>query len=154
MLHRGQDAPDFAVPLHTGATFRLRQERGRRNVVLYFYPKDFTFGCTREACAFTQRIDDITNLNAVIIGISPDSLETHEKFASQYHLAFALGSDPDLAIARLYDAVWLNGKAMQRVTYVIDTGGIIRLAAHHELFISSHWRKTVELLLTLKKETQ
>jgi peroxiredoxin Q/BCP len=154
MLHLGQDAPDFEVPLHTGATFRLLQERGQRNVVLYFYPKDYTFGCTKEACAFTTRIDDITDQNALVIGISPDRLETHKKFAEQYHLAFALGSDPDLAIARLYDAVWLKGKATQRVTYVIDTKGRIRMAAHHELFISSHWRKVLELLQTLEKEDE
>jgi peroxiredoxin Q/BCP len=139
------------MTLHTGETFRLHEERGRRHVVVYFYPKDFTLGCTKEACSFTTHFDDIRKLNAVIIGISPDSLEMHKEFAAQYQLAFALGSDPRLELARTYGAVWLNGKAMRRVTYVIDRGGVIRLAAHHEFFINNHWRETIQILQSLNK---
>jgi peroxiredoxin Q/BCP len=151
VLRIGQQAPDFEVVLHTGETFRLSEERGRRQLVLCFYPKDFTFGCTKEACAFTRHFDDIKRLNAVVIGISPDSLEIHKKFAAQYQLPFSLGSDPRLELAGTYDAVWLNGKAMRRVTYVIDKGGVIRLAAHHEFFINNHSRETITILESLNE---
>jgi len=153
MLRVGQHAPDFEVTLHTGESFRLGDELGKRHVVLYFYPRDFTVGCTKEACAFTDQFDTILKLNALIIGVSPDSLETHKDFARQHSIAFPLAGDPTLALARRYDAVWPGRRAMQRVTYVIDREGVIRLAAHHELFINKHWKKTIDVLKTLSRES-
>jgi len=153
MLRVGQQAPDFEVTLHTSETFRLRDELGKRHVVLYFYPRDFTIGCTKEACAFTDHFNTISRLNAAIIGVSPDSVETHREFARQYSIAFPLAADPALELARQYDAVWMGGRAMQRVTYVIDRGGCIRLAAHHALFINNHWKRTIDVLQELKRES-
>ncbi|MGB2867315.1 MAG: peroxiredoxin [Bacteroidota bacterium] len=152
MLNIGDRAPDFELRLHTGVRFRLSDQRGERNVVLYFYPKDFTWGCTKEGCLFTEHIEKIHELDTEIIGVSGDSLEVHKKFAREYGLAFPLASDPKLEVCRNYRALWLRGVAIRRITYVIDKRSIIRGIAHHELLIDRHWKHVVRVLTELKEE--
>ncbi len=152
MLRIGEKAPDFEVKLHTGVRFRLSDQRDERNVVLYFYPKDFTWGCTKEGCLFAGHIQEIRSLNALIIGVNGDGMETHRKFAKEYNFPFPLGSDPDLEVCRNYRVLWMRGIAVRRVTYIIDKKQYVRGVAHHELLIERHWKYILRTLRQLKEE--
>lgn len=149
MVRVDDEAPDFELPVHTGGTFRLSNHRGRSHVVLYFYPADFTMGCTKEACSFQQQFPRIRQSDAVVVGISPDDLETHRRFAQTYGLEFPLASDPMKSVMRRYGAVWLGGLRVKRITVVIDKKGIVRGVIHHELFWQQHSKDVVTLLQTL-----
>jgi thioredoxin-dependent peroxiredoxin len=123
----GDVAPDFARPSANGEPIRLSDFRGRQNVVLYFYPRDHTAICTAQACEFRDRYADFLAAGAVVIGISGNSLPSHRQFAETHALPFPLLSDADGSLRKLYGvANWL-GLIPQRVTFVIDKGGIIRL---------------------------
>ncbi len=115
----GDVAPDFELPSDTGKTVKLSDFRGRR-VVLYFYPKDDTPGCTTQACGFRDAYPQIEERNAVVVGISPDAVSSHEKFKTKYNLPFILLADQDHAVADKY-GVW-GKKSMYGKTY----DGIIR----------------------------
>jgi thioredoxin-dependent peroxiredoxin len=127
-LEIGQLAPDFELPASNGETVRLSDFRGK-NVVLYFYPKDMTPGCTTEACDFRDHHQKFIDLNAVILGVSTDSLERHEKFIEKYNLPFLLLADEDHKVAEKY-GVWKLKKnfgkeymGIERSTFVIDKEG-------------------------------
>ena len=139
MLRIGTYAPDFELKLHTGLRFHLSDQEGSKNVVLYFYPRDFTWGCTKEGCLFADHIREIESMDAVLVGVNGESVEHHRSFAEQYRFPFALASDPQLEVCRNYRALWLNSKAIRRATYVIDKRRTIRGVAHHELLIDRHW---------------
>ena len=133
MLEVGTKAPDFTLADKNGETVSLSDFRGKK-VVLYFYPKDNTPGCTRQACAFAQNYDGFRSQDVVVIGISKDSAASHLKFAKKHELPFILLSDPELQAIQAYD-VWkekkLYGKVgfgVVRSTYVIDENGIIEKA--------------------------
>ena len=145
MLKIGSEAPDFSVPLHTGEIFRLSDQHGRNRVILYFYPKDFTAGCTAQACMFSEHFREITALDVVIIGISADNMDSHRKFAAAHNLQFPLGSDEKRSVMKLYEALRF-GIMPLRVTYIIDKAGVIRGAAHHELLIDRHWQSVITVL--------
>lgn len=130
MLEVGTKAPDFTLLDKDGKTVSLADFAGRR-VVLYFYPRDNTPGCTRQACAFAQNFEDFRRQDIVVIGISKDSVASHLKFAQKYDLPFILLSDPDLQAIQAY-GVWqekkLYGKVSMgvvRSTYIIDPQGLI-----------------------------
>lgn len=130
MLEVGMKAPDFTLADKDGNMVSLSDFAGKR-VVLYFYPKDNTPGCTRQACAFARTYEDYRNLDVPVIGISKDSVASHLKFAQKYELPFVLLEDPDLQAIQAYD-VWkekkLYGKVSMgvvRTTYVIDPQGNI-----------------------------
>ena len=130
MLEVGMQAPDFTLADQDGNMVSLSDFAGKR-VVLYFYPKDNTPGCTRQACAFARTYEDYRNLDVPVIGISKDSVASHLKFAQKYELPFVLLADPDLQAIQAYD-VWkekkLYGKVSMgvvRTTYVIDAQGNI-----------------------------
>ena len=130
MLKEGMKAPEFALHDKDGYKVRLSQFKGKK-VVLYFYPRDNTPGCTKQACAFSKVYDGFKMLDAVVIGISKDSEKSHQNFAKKYHLPFILLSDPKLQAIRDYD-VWhekkLYGKVSMgvvRTTYLIDEDGVI-----------------------------
>ena len=130
MLEAGMKAPDFTLPDKDGNLVSLSQFRGRR-VVLYFYPKDNTPGCTRQACAFAAAWQEFRDLDAVVIGISRDSQASHQKFAEKHSLPLLLLSDPELTAIQAY-GVWqekkLYGKVSMgvvRTTYLIDENGVI-----------------------------
>ena len=130
MLEIGMKAPDFSLPDKDGNTVRLSDFQGKK-VVLYFYPKDNTPGCTRQACAFAASYEQFKAQDATVIGISKDSAASHLKFAQKYDLPFILLSDPELQAIQAY-GVWqekkLYGKVSMgvvRTTYIIDEQGII-----------------------------
>ena len=130
MLEVGMKAPQFTLPDKNGNMVSLTDFLGKK-VVLYFYPKDNTPGCTRQACAFALKNKEIENKNAVVIGISKDSVASHLKFAQKYDLPFILLADTDLVAIKAYD-VWqekkLYGKTSMgvvRTTYIIDENGNI-----------------------------
>jgi peroxiredoxin Q/BCP len=148
----GDEAPDFQLPLHTGEEFRLSHYRGKKNVVLYFYPKDFTWGCTKEGCLFSSNVREIENLGSIIVGISGDSTESHKKFVREFNITFPLASDERLAVCRNYRTLWLRGLAIRRITYIIDRHGIIRGKTHHELLIDRHWNYVLRKLRELSEE--
>ncbi len=126
----GDQAPDFALPSDSGATVQLSDFRGKR-VVLYFYPKDDTPGCTTQACGFRDNYVQIEEQNAVVLGISPDDVQSHQKFKTKFNLPFILLADPDHHVAEAY-GVWgeksMYGKTYMGVTrshFVIDENGTI-----------------------------
>ena len=133
MLEVGTKAPDFELPDQNGEMHTLEEYRGKK-VILYFYPKDNTPGCTKQACNFGQLYPQFTEKGAVVIGVSKDSVASHKKFEEKYGLPFTLLSDPELTCIQAYD-VWKEkvnyGKksmGVVRTTYLIDENGMIERA--------------------------
>ncbi len=130
-IEPGKKAPDFTLVADNGQKIKLSQFRGRP-VVLYFYPKDDTPGCTREACAFRDAKAQLEKLGAQVLGISPDEVQSHAQFRDKYSLNFPLLADPDHKVAEKYGAwrekVRFGKKSMgiQRSTYLIDADGVVR----------------------------
>lgn len=130
MLETGTKAPDFALPDQNGEIHKLSDYAGKK-VILYFYPKDNTARCTKQACGFSERYPQFTEKNAVVLGISRDSVASHKKFEEKYGLAFTLLSDTEHKVIEAYD-VWKEKKnygkvymGIVRTTYLIDENGII-----------------------------
>lgn len=130
MLAIGELAPAFSLPDQNGTIHTLEQYKGKK-VILYFYPKDNTAGCTKQACGFSERYPQFTEQGAVVIGVNKDSVASHKKFEEKYGLAFPLLSDPELETIQAYD-VWHEKKmagrtymGIVRTTYLIDENGII-----------------------------
>lgn len=123
MLSDGETAPDFEGETQTGETIRLSDFSGQP-VALYFYPKDDTPGCTKEACNLRDRYETLQDAGIQVIGVSADDVESHKAFADKYDLPFPLVADPDKEIIDQYDVDGRFGNA-QRVTYLINTDGII-----------------------------
>ncbi|MFX3623304.1 MAG: thioredoxin-dependent thiol peroxidase [Ectobacillus sp.] len=128
MVETGKQAPDFTLPASNGEQVKLSDFRGK-NVVLYFYPKDMTPGCTTQACDFRDQYEQFRELNCVILGVSTDSLQRHEKFIEKYNLPFLLLVDEEHKVAEMYD-VWKLKKnfgkeymGIERSTFVIDKEG-------------------------------
>lgn len=133
MLETGIKAPDFTLLNQDGESVTLSQYLGKK-VILYFYPKDNTPGCTKQACGFAQLYPDFNEKGAVILGVSKDSVKSHKKFQEKYQLPFTLLSDPELQVIQAYD-VWkeknMYGKKVMgvvRTTYLINEEGIIEKA--------------------------
>ena len=122
----GDTAPDFELPAQTGETVRLSDYRGKRGVVFYFYPKDDTPGCTAEACAFRDSYEVFTDAGAEVIGISSDSVDSHERFGGAHRVPFALVSDSGGRVRKAYGVKSSFGVLPGRVTYVIDRDGVVR----------------------------
>lgn len=133
MLTEGTKAPDFTLQDKDGNFISLSDFTGKK-VVLYFYPKDNTSGCTRQACAFANRYDTFTLSNIIVVGISKDSTASHQKFAEKNNLPFILLSDPELIAIKAYDVLKQKNTAgkttmgIVRSTYIIDEKGIIEKA--------------------------
>ena len=130
MLEIGTKAPAFSLPDQNGAMHTLEDYKGKK-VILYFYPKDSTAGCTKQACGFAELYPEFTEKDAVILGVSKDSVKSHKNFETKYQLPFTLLSDPELSCIQAYD-VWKEKKnygkvsmGVVRTTYLIDEDGII-----------------------------
>ena len=130
MLEPGTKAPDFALRDQNGQIRKLTEYRGRK-VVLYFYPKDNTAGCSKQACGFAELYPHFQEKDSVVIGVSKDSVASHKRFEEKYSLPFTLLSDPELEVIKAYD-VWKEKKTagkvsmgVVRTTYLIDEEGII-----------------------------
>ena len=130
MLNIGTKAPAFTLPDQNGETRSLEDYRGQK-VILYFYPKDMTAGCTAQACGFAERYPQFMEKGAVVLGVSKDTVASHKKFEQKYGLPFPLLADPELSVIQAYD-VWkekmMYGKVTMgvvRTTYLIDEEGVI-----------------------------
>ena len=130
MVNEGDPAPDFRLPADDGRTYSLKEFRGKK-VVLYFYPKDDTSGCTREACSFRDSLARVTSKGAVVLGVSKDDLDSHARFRKKYELTFPLLSDTDGKVLNAY-GVWKEKSAygktfmgVERTTFIIDEKGRI-----------------------------
>lgn len=149
MLQVGQSAPDFTLKTTTGATFKLSEQRGR-HLVLFFYPKDNTSGCTAEACAFRDEYQDFQDLGADVIGISSDSEASHQKFTQKNRLPFPLLADLGGKVRKLYQVPGaLLGLIPGRVTFVIDKEGVIQYIFNSMTGATDHVSKTKEVLQQL-----
>ena len=130
MLASGTKAPDFQLPDQNGKVHTLEEYRGKK-LILYFYPKDNTAGCTKQACGFAQLYPQILEKGAVVVGVSKDSVKSHKNFETKYDLPFTLLSDTELGVLKAYD-VWKEKKnygktymGIVRTTYLIDEEGMI-----------------------------
>ncbi len=131
-LQEGAPAPDFRLPASTGQTIGLNDFKGKQSVVLYFYPKDDTRGCTIEACSFRDNIASVQGYGAVVLGVSPDGVDSHNQFVDKHNLNFPLLADEDTAISQAY-GVWVLRErdghqfmGIERSTFLIDPNGIIK----------------------------
>ena len=141
----GETAPDFALPSQNNTMVRLSDFIGKKNVVLYFYPKDFTMGCTAEAKAFRESYQAFQDSNTEVIGVSADSVETHQRFSRQCELPFSLLSDATKKVRELYSVNSVLGISA-RVTFVIDTKGKVRFVFSSQLQPTRHVREALEAL--------
>jgi peroxiredoxin Q/BCP len=147
----GKPAPDFTLPSTTGENISLRQYKGKKTVVLYFYPKDETPGCTREACDFRDHSAEFEKLNVVVLGISNDSMESHQHFREKHTLSFPLLSDEDISVSKMfgvYKQKNLYGKkymGIERTTFVIDrTGRIAQI--YPKVKVDGHIKDVLEFV--------
>jgi len=136
-LQVGDKAPDFTLPDQSGTPVTLSERLAEKVVVLYFYPKDETRGCTAEACGFRDGYESFTDAGAEVIGVSSDSVASHEKFAGRHDLPFILLADTDKAVRGQYGARTL-GVIPGRITFVIDQEGVIRHAFSSMTNIGGH----------------
>lgn len=145
----GDVAPDFTLPSQTGEMISLAQFRGKQAVVVFFYPKDETTICIKEACSFRDAYEDSVRAGAVVIGMSSDFTESHQAFASNHRLPFTLLSDQDGSLRKAYgvpNTLWfLPG----RVSYVIDKGGIVRHVFNSQLAANRHVSETLTVVRQL-----
>jgi peroxiredoxin Q/BCP len=149
-LRIGQPAPDFTLPDQNNEETSLSDYRNKNNVVLFFYPKDFSPGCTTQACHFRDSYEDFTDLGAVVIGISSDSVESHKKFLDEYLLPFTLLSDGDGEVRKLYGATKILGLLPGRYTFITDKDGIIRYIFTSETDMKKHIDEALRVLRTLQ----
>ena len=150
----GDKAPDFTLPSQMGDNVTLSEYFGKKNVVLYFYPKDETKGCTREACAFRDRYEDFTELGAEVLGVSGQSVESHKSFASHYGLPFILLSDVGDKVRKLYGVPASLGILPGRVTYIIDKKGVVRHIFNSQLQPEKHVQEAKQVLEKLNQEEE
>ncbi len=146
----GQKAPEFDLPDAQGKRVRLADFRGSRSVVLYFYPKDDTPGCTKEACSFRDSYEAFKEAGAEVIGVSSDSAATHGRFAAKHRLPFTLLADTDGKVRKAYGVPATLGLLPGRVTFVIDREGVVRHVFNSQLQATRHVQ---EALQTLKRLT-
>lgn len=142
----GDPAPDVTLRTHDGATVRLADYRGKRPVVVFFYPKDGTPICTQEACAFRDSFERFTAAGAEVIGVSADSDATHRSFAAKHKLPYLLASDSSGEVRKAFGVPKTLGIFPGRVTYVIDAAGVVRLAFSAQMTSSEHVTKALETL--------
>ena len=146
MLKKVQNIPDFSLPDQNNRQVRSSDFIGRA-VIIYFYPKDFTPGCTREACGFEAQYEVLKSMGAEVIGISADPPETHKKFADKHHLSFPLLSDSDNAVRKLFGVKnSLFGILPGRATFIIDQQGIVQHVYSSQFNSREHVRQAVEVL--------
>jgi len=148
MLKAGERAPEFTLPDETGTDRSLTELLSSGAIVLYFYPADFTPGCTRQACVLRDLHDEIQRAGLRVVGISPQSPESHTKFRSKYNLPFVLLSDQHKAVIKMYGVNGPLGIGVRRASYLIDGGRRIRDAVLADFMIGKHKdfvRKAIEL---------
>lgn len=145
----GDRAPDFTLPSLTGESVSIASFLGKKDIVLYFYPKDQTPGCTAEACAFRDSYEVFQEAGAEVIGISSDSEKSHQQFAAQHHLPFILLSDPGGVVKKRYGVRATFGLLPGRVTYIIDKEGIVRHIFSSQFAPQKHVEEALKVLRAL-----
>lgn len=145
----GNPAPDFTLPSQNGEKISLSQFKGKKNVVLFFYHKDNTAICTKEACSFRDSYEIFKKESAEVIGVSRDDIASHKNFAGQYKLPFILLSDVNANVHKTYDVMSGFGLIPGRVTFVIDKKGIVRHSFSGILKSSEHIEESLKILKTL-----
>lgn len=144
----GLAVPDFSAPMTSGKTFKLSENRGNY-VVLYFYPKDSTPGCTNESIQFNELLTSFAKKNCMVFGISRDSLKSHEKFRSKYGFKFDLISDSDEAVCQMFDVIKMKNmygkqvRGIERSTFLIDSAGILK-KEWRKVSVSVHAQEVLE----------
>ena len=138
MLAGGSRAPEFELPDQDGHRHTLASLLAGRALILYFYPADFTPGCTREACAFRDLQSDLERAKFRLVGVSPQDSNSHRRFADKYGLRFTLLSDPDKAVTKAYELDGPLGFGVRRGTYLIGADGVIGASVLADLRISAH----------------
>ena len=146
----GDKAPDFTLPSQSGELVRLQDRLGERVVILYFYPKDNTSGCTAEACAFRDSYETFTDAGAEVIGVSSDSADKHAAFAGQHNLPFTLVADKGGRVRKSYGVPSVLGVIPGRVTYVIDRTGTVRHVFNSMTNIGQHVSDALEVVRQLQ----
>ncbi len=145
----GDKAPDFTLPSQTGENVSLSQFLGKKNIVLFFYPKDESAGCTKEVCTFRDSYDVFKQLGAEVIGVSGQGVESHEAFAIHYKLPFTLLSDVDNKVRKLYDVPSTLGMIPGRVTYIIDKAGVVKHIFSSQFQPEKHIEEALRVLKTI-----
>lgn len=146
----GDPAPDLSMSTHLGEQLSLADYRGEHPVVVFFYPKDGTAVCTKQACSFRDAYEDFTEAGAVVIGISSDSATRHQGFAEKHGLPFLLVSDQDGSARRAFGVPKTMGVFPGRVTYVIDREGIVRHVFSSQLAVDRHVQEAMDVVRKLK----
>ncbi|GCF09461.1 peroxiredoxin [Dictyobacter arantiisoli] len=149
-INVGDKAPDFTLSTQTGTSVSLKDYLGEKAIVLYFYPKDDTPGCTTEACAFRDSYEVFKHAGAEVLGISSDSVAAHQKFSTKYHLPFILLSDPRGVARKLFGVPPTFGLLPGRVTYVIDKEGIVRHIFSSQFAVEKHIEEALNTLKAAK----
>lgn len=150
----GDPAPDFTLTTSDGRALSLADYRGRSEVVLFFYPKDATPGCTAEACSFRDRYEDFQAVGAAVVGVSSDSVDSHRRFRDRHRLPFDLVSDPGGTLRARYGVPKTLGLFPGRSTYLIDRDGIVRHVFHSQLNPHGHVSQMLEKLKELRAATE
>jgi len=150
MLKQGSTAPDFILPDENGNEISLSSLLEDGPLILYFYPADFTPGCTREACAFRDMHDDILGVGLQVVGVSPQDGKSHRKFREQHSLPFRLLSDEDKVAIKMYDVDGPFGIGVRRVTYLINQGMKIQAALQADVLINKH-KEFIEKAVVLRE---
>jgi len=145
----GSKAPDFTLPSQSGEMVSLKDFLGEKVVILYFYPKDDTPGCTKEACAFRDEHEEFGKLDAEVIGVSSDSVESHKRFAEKHNLSFTLLSDEGGRVRRMYGVPNTFGVFPGRVTYVIDESGVVRHVFSSQIGAVKHVEEALKALAAI-----
>ncbi|MCM1981976.1 peroxiredoxin [Lyngbya confervoides] len=148
-INVGDSAPDFSLPGKNGKPVHLKAILKEKPVVLYFYPKDDTPGCTKEACSFRDAYQEFQEAGAAVIGVSADSVESHQKFSQNHQLPFELLSDRNNQVRKLYGVPATFGLLPGRVTYVIDQSGTVRHLFNSQLNIKGHIENALTVLKSL-----
>ena len=146
----GSKAPDFTLPSQSGEMVSLKEFLDEKLVILYFYPKDDTPGCTKEACAFRDEHEEFGKLDAEVIGISSDSVESHRRFAEKHNLSFTLLSDEGGKVRRMYGVPNTFGIFPGRVTYVIDEAGVVRHVFSSQIGAVKHVEGALKSLAAIR----
>ncbi len=148
----GDTAPDFTLPSQTGEKITLSQFFGKKHIVLYFYPKDETRGCTTQACSFRDNYEVFKDLGAEVIGVSSDDIKSHQAFVKKHHLPFILLSDKDNKVRKLYGVPSTVGLIPGRVTYIINKEGVIQHIFSSQFRPRKHINEAIDILNKLEKE--
>lgn len=146
----GDTAPDFTLSSQTGSPVSLKDFRGKKCVVLYFYPKDDTPGCTTESCAFRDSYEVFKTTGAEVIGVSADAPDSHQRFAAKYQLPFTLLSDTGNQVRKLYGVPSTFGLLPGRVTYIIDQQGVVQHIFNSQFNFKGHIEESLKTLQQLK----